>query len=86
MATPAGWTPRASRVDRHAHIGHGQVSLDAFRIIVNEPHFARVPKILETPRENAPDGRPWDAINLQALRSLIAPSSPASTRRRRRKT
>jgi len=64
-------TPRGSRVDRHAHISHGHVSLDAFAVFVNEPHFADVPKILETPKEDAPDGRPWDTINLETLRGLI---------------
>lgn len=68
---------RGRRVDRHEHIGHGFVSLDAFRVIVNTPAFKRVPKILETAKEDAPDGRPWDAINLETLRGLV-------TRRKRK--
>ncbi len=64
-------TPRGSRVDRHQHIGHGHVSLEAFRVIVNHPKFQNIPKILETPKEIAPDGRPWDEINLQTLKGLI---------------
>src|SRR5690606_12636792 len=32
---------RGSRVDRHAHIGHGHVSLEAFRVFVNDPAFAK---------------------------------------------
>lgn len=63
--------PCGKRVDRHEHIGKGHVSLDAFRVIVNHPGFKDVPKILETPKEDAPDGRPWDAVNLEALRSLV---------------
>jgi len=63
-------TPRGSRVDRHAHIGHGHVDRGAFRAIVNHPHLATVPKILETPKEDAEDGTPWDTINLRALRRL----------------
>jgi len=66
-------TPRGSRVDRHAHIGHGHVSLDAFRVIVNEPAFRNVPKILETPKEDAEDGTPWDTINLRTLREMLKP-------------
>lgn len=64
-------TPRGSRVDRHAHIGHGHVSLDSFEVIVNHPKLKRLPLILETAKEDAPDGRPWDAINLATLRGLI---------------
>ncbi len=62
---------RASRVDRHAHIGHGHVSLEAFRVFVNDPAFTSVPKILETAKEDAPDGTPWDVINLRTLRDLV---------------
>ena len=65
--------PRGKRVDRHEHIGHGHVSLDAFRVIVNHPKFKRVPKILETAKDLSPDGRPWDAVNLETLRSLVKP-------------
>ena len=63
-------TPRGSRVDRHEHIGHGCIPLCAFRALVNHPHLATVAKILETPKETAPDGRPWDLVNLEALRRL----------------
>ena len=63
-------TPLASRVDRHEHIGHGCVSLEAFGVLVNHPPLRTVPKILETPKETAPDGREWDAINLAVLRRL----------------
>ncbi|MAE63361.1 MAG: deoxyribonuclease IV [Phycisphaeraceae bacterium] len=62
--------PRGRRVDRHEHIGHGHVSLDAFAVLVNLRKFRKVPKILETAKEDAPDGRPWDAVNLETLRGL----------------
>ena len=71
-------TPRGSRVDRHEHIGRGQVSLDAFRVIVNHAQLKQVPKILETPKEDASDGRPWDAINLEVLRGLMGMKGKAS--------
>jgi len=61
---------RGSRVDRHEHIGHGHVALGAFKVLVNDRYLKRVPKVLETAKEDAPDGRPWDAINLQTLRDL----------------
>jgi len=62
--------PRGSRVDRHEHIGQGHVSLDALRVLLRHPALHQIPKILETPKEDAPDGRPWDVINLQKLREL----------------
>ncbi|MBI1337930.1 MAG: deoxyribonuclease IV [Phycisphaera sp.] len=64
-------TPLGSRVDRHEHIGQGHISLDAFAVLMNHPHFRAIPKILETPKEDAPDGRPWDTVNIQTLRSLM---------------
>ncbi len=62
---------RGSRVDRHAHLGRGYVSLDAFGVLVNHPALKRVPKILETPKEDTEDGTPWDTINLNILRALM---------------
>jgi deoxyribonuclease-4 len=67
---------RGRRVDRHEHIGHGHVALDAFEVIVNHPKFKRVPKVLETPKQDAPDGRPWDAVNLETLRRLVKTRQP----------
>lgn len=64
--------PRGSRVDRHEHIGRGCVGLAAFGVICRDPRFAQIPKILETPKEKAPDGREWDEINLAILRDLAA--------------
>ncbi|MEX0653978.1 MAG: deoxyribonuclease IV [Phycisphaeraceae bacterium] len=69
-------TPLGSRVDRHEHIGHGHIALDAFEAILNEPAFRDVPKILETPKADAPDGRPWDAVNLETLHGLLRPRKP----------
>ena len=39
----------ASHSDRHADIGTGEIGTDPFRWIINDPRFADVPKILETP-------------------------------------
>lgn len=57
-----------SRVDRHAHIGSGFVGLAGFRAIVNDPRFASLPKILETPKG---DDLAEDIENLAKLRALI---------------
>lgn len=62
---------RGSRVDRHEHIGLGHVALDAFAVIVNDAKLKRVPKILETAKEDTPQGKPWDAVNLEVLRGLV---------------
>ncbi len=62
--------PLGSRVDRHEHIGRGQIGLPAFRVICQDPHFVTIPKILETEKATAPDGRDWDEVNLELLRRL----------------
>lgn len=60
-----------SRVDRHEHIGLGNVSLEAFAVIVNHPGLKHLPMILETAKEEAPDGRPWDLVNIEKLTGLL---------------
>jgi deoxyribonuclease-4 len=57
-----------SRVDRHTHIGEGYVGLEGFRAIVNDPRFAEIPMILETPKG---DDLAEDIENLAKLRGLI---------------
>jgi deoxyribonuclease-4 len=37
-----------SRVDRHDHIGKGQIGKEGFRRLMNDSRFAAIPKILET--------------------------------------
>jgi len=59
-----------SRVDRHEHIGRGQIGIDAFRRILNDPRFAGVPMYLETPK-GTEEGEDLDRINLRTLRSLV---------------
>ena len=57
-----------SRVDRHEHIGQGELGLEPFRLLVNEPRFRGLPMVLET--EKGPDLEE-DRENLQVLRSLV---------------
>jgi deoxyribonuclease-4 len=40
------------RVDRHASIGKGQLGLDVFRYIMNDPRFEEIPMVLETPDDS----------------------------------
>ena len=67
---------RGSRVDRHEHIGKGQIGLEAFRFIMRDRRFRKIPKVLETPK-----GRELreDVVNLKTLRALI--EERARTRR-----
>jgi deoxyribonuclease IV len=58
-----------SRVDRHEHIGRGKLGLAPFRLLLNDPRFQKVPMYLETPKGDH-EGRTWDAINLETLRSV----------------
>jgi len=57
-----------SRRDRHEHIGRGEVGLEAFRLILNDRRFHRVPMILETPKG---EDLAEDRINLGVLRAMI---------------
>jgi deoxyribonuclease-4 len=61
---------RGSRVDRHAGIGLGKIGETAFRCLVNDPRFAALPMILETPKKAA-DGTEMDPINLRKLREYL---------------
>jgi deoxyribonuclease-4 len=58
-----------SRVDRHAHIGQGQIGLEGFRLLVNDPRFRHIPMILETPKGEDPIAT--DRLKLTMLRSLV---------------
>jgi deoxyribonuclease-4 len=69
--------PRGSHVDRHTHIGQGFIPPEAFAELMNCQSLASVPKILETPKDTAPDGRAWDEINLAALHALLRPARRA---------
>jgi len=61
-------TACGSRVDRHEHIGRGKIGLEAFRIIMRDHRFRKIPKVLETPKGK--DLRE-DVENLKTLRGLI---------------
>jgi deoxyribonuclease-4 len=60
-------TARGSRVDRHEHIGKGKIGLDAFRFIMRDRRFRKIPKVLETPKEK---DLKEDVMNLKTLRAL----------------
>ena len=79
--------PCGSRVDRHEHIGKGCLGLAPFRRILNDPRFAKLPMLLETPKLDTPETRrasdvdPWDKMNLDVLRGLLqSPKTSAAKR------
>ncbi len=57
-----------SRVDRHDHIGQGELGLEPFRLLLNDPRLRHLPMVLET--EKDPDGA-QDRMNLATLRGLL---------------
>jgi deoxyribonuclease-4 len=54
-----------SGVDRHQHIGEGEIGLIPFGMLVSDDRFAGVPMILETPKDGI-----GDEGNLAVLRKL----------------
>jgi deoxyribonuclease-4 len=60
-----------SRIDRHEHIGRGQIGLAGFRNMLCDKRLGRVPMYLETPKGDC-QGQPWDVVNLRTLRELAA--------------
>jgi len=56
------------RVDRHEHIGKGNIGLDAFRCLLADPRLKGIPMILETPKDD--DFVLADRRNLDTLRRL----------------
>ena len=57
-----------SKLDRHAHIGEGELGLEAFRLLMNDPRFEGTPGVLETPKG---DNNEEDARNMATLRGLV---------------
>ena len=57
-----------SRVDRHTHIGEGEIGIEGFRALVNDARFVDLPMILETPKG---EDLAEDIANLAQLRGLI---------------
>lgn len=60
-----------SRVDRHEHIGHGQLGETPFRLLLEDKRFTALPKIIETPQPEQ-----MHAYNMRKLKSLIGLCAP----------
>jgi len=59
-------TPFESHVDRHEHIGEGQIGAEGFTRIVRHPKLKEIPFICETPVDEPGD----DLRDLQMMRKL----------------
>ncbi len=60
--------PLGSRVDRHAHIGEGELGEEGFAGLMRDGRLVDVPRILETPKDD--DATASDRRNLAILRRL----------------
>jgi len=60
--------PLGKRVDRHEHLGAGEIGLDCFGWLVRDPRWAGVPKVLETPKS---EDMHEDIENLAKLASYL---------------
>ena len=56
---------RGSHIDRHAHIGEGEIGVIPFGMLVSDERFDETPTILETPKDGI-----GDEGNLALLRKL----------------
>lgn len=61
-------TPFGSHRDRHEHIGEGSLGDAPFRRIMTESRLAAIPKVMETPKGDAPAEN--DRRNLARLRAF----------------
>ena len=59
---------RGSRMDRHEHLGAGQIGPDGLAHVLRHPRLAHVTYLLETPGMDVG----YDAINLARARDLVA--------------
>ena len=59
---------RGSKLDRHEHIGQGNIGIEPFRWLLNDPRFADCAFVAETPNDDPGD----EERNVKVLKSLIA--------------
>lgn len=65
-----------SRVDRHEDIGKGSLGLEPFALLLNDPRFFDIPKILETPQSDLHESILQDyARNMDTLKGLMTPKT-----------
>jgi deoxyribonuclease-4 len=64
--------PLGSRVDRHEHIGEGEIGEEAFARLVTDPKLIDIPILIETPELET-----MHAVNLARLQRLACKAPPA---------
>lgn len=55
-----------SKVDRHAPLGKGEIGIECFKFLMNDPRVQSIPKYLETP-----DGPPLWEEEIRMLRGFV---------------
>jgi deoxyribonuclease-4 len=58
-----------TRIDRHMHIGQGEIGENCFKLFMSAKRFEGIPKVIETPKKE-----PWgemDIVNLNLLKSYV---------------
>jgi deoxyribonuclease-4 len=72
-----------SRLDRHEHIGDGEIGLEGFGAVLTHPTLRATPRpmIMETPKGQTDTGIAWDTLNLDKLRKFLAAPSVKTTTR-----
>ena len=58
---------RGSKLDRHEHIGQGNIGVEPFRWLLNDPRFADCAFVAETPVDEPED----EERNVRVLKSLV---------------
>jgi deoxyribonuclease-4 len=63
--------PLGSGIDRHEHIGKGYIGTKGFRNLLSDKRIAKVPMVLETPKQSEDD----DKRNLRKIRNILLKKS-----------
>jgi deoxyribonuclease-4 len=67
---------RGSKLDRHEHIGQGNIGVEPFRWLLNDPRFSDCAFIAETPVDEPGD----EERNVRVLKSLVDTPKPKVSR------
>ena len=62
--------PCGAHLDRHEHIGRGQIGTAGFRNVLGDRRFRGLPMVIETKKGENAKGREWDVVNVQRLRTI----------------
>ncbi len=68
--------PLGSGLDRHEKIGRGHLGVEAFRLLMTDRRFARVPMALETPKDPEPRADRDALVLLRGLRRRARTARP----------